>query len=102
MPRPYRCRRVRGDPLFTYFKPAGVPVRELEEIALQVDEYEALRLADREGLPQVEAAKKMDVSQPTFSRLLDSARGKVAEAIVSGKAIRVEGGEYVLRGRRQA
>lgn len=100
MPRPYRCRRVRWDPPFTYFKPAGVPVRELEEVVLRVDEYEALRLADREGMPQVEAAERMDVSQPTFSRLLDSARGKVAEAIVSGKAIRVEGGDYRVRGRR--
>ena len=76
-------------------------MRELEETMLGVDEFEALRLADKENIPQGEAARKMGISQPTFSRILDSARNKVAEAITAGKAIRIEGGEYVLQGKRR-
>jgi predicted DNA-binding protein (UPF0251 family) len=82
-----------------YFKPQGVPISSLEEVVLRVDEYEAFRLADMEGLPQTEAADEMNVSQPTFFRLLKAARSKVSEAIVKGKAIRIEGGNYVIRGR---
>ena len=94
MPRPRRFRRVRFWPAVTYFKPAGVRLAELEETVLTVDEFEALRLKDLEGLEQEKAAKKMDVSQPTFNRILASARKKSADAIVHGKAIRVEGGVY--------
>jgi len=94
MPRPRLCRRVWFEPNVTYFKPAGIPVRELEEIILTVDEFEAIRLKDLEGLEQEEAAKKMNISQPTFFRLLDSARKKIADAMVNGKAIRIEGGKY--------
>lgn len=97
MPRPRSCRRVWRNPSVFYFKPAGIPLRELEEIILCVDEFEALRLADRENAPQNEAAKKMGVSQPTFSRILVSARSKVAEAITAGKAIRIAGGVYSLK-----
>jgi len=96
MPRPRRCRRVRFEPNTTYFKPAGIPVRELEEVILTVDEFEAIRLKDLEGLEQEEAAKKMNISQPTFFRLLDSARKKIADAIVNGKAIKIEGGIYKI------
>jgi len=96
MPRPRRCRRVWLEPNITYFKPAGIPVRELEEVVLTVDEFEAIRLKDLEGLEQEEAAKKMNISQPTFFRLLNSARKKIADAIVNGKAIKIEGGSYKL------
>jgi predicted DNA-binding protein (UPF0251 family) len=96
MPRPRRCRRVWLEPNVTYFKPAGIPVRELEEVVLTVDEFEAIRLKDLEGLEQEEAAKKMNISQPTFFRLLDSARKKIADAMVNGKAIKIEGGSYKL------
>ena len=96
MSRPRRCRRVRFRPDTTYFKPAGIPTRELEEVILTVDELEALRLKDIEGNDQETAAKKMNISQPTFFRLLDSARKKVSEAIVKGKAIKIEGGDYKL------
>lgn len=101
MPRPRRLRRVSFRPEVTYFKPAGVPLRELEETVLTVDEFEALRLVDLEGMGQEEAAKKMDISQPTLNRLLSSARKKAAEALVRGKAIRVEGGHYRMAGRRR-
>ena len=96
MPRPCLRRRVRGRPNSSFFKPAGIPVRDLQEVILSVEEFEALRLKDVQGLDQTEAAKKMKVSQPTFFRLLDSSRKKVSDAIVNGKAIRIEGGNYKL------
>jgi len=94
MVRPRLCRRVRFNPNITYFKPQGIPLRELAEVILLVDEFEAVRLKDLEGLEQEECAKKMNISQPTFHRLIISARKKVAEAIIHGKAIRIEGGSY--------
>lgn len=97
MPRPRICRRIRHRPGVTYFKPAGVGMRSLDEVVLTVDEYEAVRLKDLEGLDQEEAAKKMNISQPTFHRLVLIARKKIAEAIVKGKAIRIEGGAYKIR-----
>jgi len=96
MVRPRLCRRVRFNPNVTYFKPRGIPLRELEEVILPVDEYEAVRLKDLEGLEQEECAKKMNISQPTFHRLVLSARKKIADAIINGKAIRIEGGNYRL------
>lgn len=78
------------------FKPAGIPKVELDEILVTVDEFEAFRLADFERLNQREASSVMHVSQPTFNRILSSARNKIAEAVVKGAALRFEGGEYVL------
>jgi predicted DNA-binding protein (UPF0251 family) len=92
---------VEHAPGFTYFKPAGVRMVELEESVLTVDEMEAIRLNDLLGMEQEEAAKKMGISQSTFHRLLISARRKIADAIVNGMAIRIEGGNYSFgRGRR--
>ena len=96
MPRPRRVRRVLFEPNITYFKPAGVPMIELGEVVLTVDEFEAVRLKDFEGLDQEVAASRMTISQPTFHRLILSARKKIAEAIVNGKAIRIEGGHYKM------
>lgn len=92
MPRPRILRRVWFRPGVTYFKPAGIRMIELEEIVLTMDEFEAVRLNDHEGLDQVRAARKMSISQPTFQRLYESARKKIAEALVTGKALRIEGG----------
>jgi len=92
MARPRLFRRIAFSPNITYFKPRGVPLRELEEVLLPVDEFEAVRLKDLEGLEQEECARKMNISQPTFHRLILSARKKVADAIINGKAIRIEGG----------
>ena len=94
MPRPRLCRRVGFMPGVTYFKPAGIRMVDLEESILAVDEFEAIRLKDLMGLEQEECAKKMNISQPTFHRLVLSARRKVADAIVSGKAIKIEGGNF--------
>jgi uncharacterized protein len=101
MPRPRLCRRVCFPPGLTYFKPAGIRLVDLEESVLTVDEFEALRLKDLEGLEQETAAGRMAVSQPTFHRILSSARKKIADAIVNGKAIRIEGGTYQLNGKEK-
>jgi len=74
------------------FKPAGVPACSLEEVVLTVDELEALRLADLLGMYQEQAAEQMKVSRPTFGRIIESARRKVAETLVQGKALKIEGG----------
>jgi hypothetical protein len=92
MPRPFCPRRIGGFPSSNYFRPERDQPFELEEVILTLDELEAIRLADLEGLYQEEAAERMGVSRPTFGRILDSAHRKVAEALVSGKALRIEGG----------
>ena len=96
MPRPFRTRRVRFQPGITHFKPAGVRLSAMNEVVLTMGEFEAVRLKDFENLDQTAAAKKMNISQPTFARLIDTARKKVADAIVNGKAIRIEGGNYKM------
>ena len=92
MPRPKQCRRVSYSPDCTYFKPAGIPTSTLEEVVVAVDELEALRLADVEGLYHEKAANQMGVSRRTFGRIIDSARKKVAQALIQGMALRIEGG----------
>ena len=96
MPRPKHCRYVSSAPNVTYFKPSGIPLRELEEVTLSVDELEALRLADREGLTAIDAAQHMRVSRHTFGRTLAAARRKVATALSMGQALRIEGGSYAV------
>ena len=90
MVRPNRHRRISFNPNVTYYKPAGVPMRELEEEVLRMDEVEAVRLCDSEGLKQEEAASKMNISQPTLFRILKNARKKIANALIKGKAIRID------------
>ncbi|MDR9757065.1 MAG: DUF134 domain-containing protein [Thermoanaerobacterales bacterium] len=96
MPRKRRKCCVESLPPVTYYKPAGIPLRELDEVKLTVEEFEALRLKDLEGLEQIECAEKMGVARTTFQRVLYAAREKIAEALVNGKALRIEGGEYIL------
>jgi len=96
MPRPRISRVIGFKPNVTYFKPAGIRLAELEETVLTVDEFEAIRLNDLLGLDQNECAKKMNISQPTFYRLLSSARKRIADALINGKAIRIEGGNYKI------
>lgn len=92
MPRPQCYRRVNAPPACVIFKPAGVPARCLQEIVLTLDEFEALRLADHNGLYHEDAAAVMNISRPTFGRIIDKARKKTAEALIMGKALRIEGG----------
>ena len=90
MPRPKVPRFIKFRPNVYYFKPRGIPLRMLEEVVLLADELEALKLYEVDGLEQTAAAKKMKISQPTFARLLGSANQKIAQAIIGGKAIRIE------------
>lgn len=96
MPRPFKQRRVFYIPEVTYFKPAGIPLRILEESRLSVEEVEAIRLKDLDGLEQEECAGKMNISRQTFQRVLGSARRNIADALFNGKAIRVEGGNFEI------
>jgi predicted DNA-binding protein (UPF0251 family) len=89
MPRPLCPRRIGHRPPADYFKPAGIPIRDLLEVELGADEVEALRLADFEGLYREEAASRMKVSRQTFDRIVRRARAKVAEALVGGHALRI-------------
>jgi len=92
MPRPPHCRRISGVPNCRVFKPQGLPRSVLEEVVLSEDEWEAIRLADLEGLYQKQAAERMDVSRQTFGRIVDSAHRKIADALVNGKSLLIEGG----------
>jgi predicted DNA-binding protein (UPF0251 family) len=94
MVRPLKDRYVAFNPETSYFKPRGVPMLDLEEVALTLDECEAMRLADLIGLSHAEAGQRMGVSRATFGRIIEKARKTVAEAIIKGKAIRIEGGKY--------
>ena len=94
MPRPYKCRKIAYMPGVTFFKPSGIPMRALEEARLSVEEAEAFRLKDLEGLNQEPAATRMNISRPAFQRMLSSTRGKIADALVNGKALRIEDGSY--------
>ena len=96
MGRRHLWRKVSSLPRFTYFKPAGIRITELEEVKLLVEEAEAIRLKDLEGFEQEECAGKMNISRSTFSRLLDRARHKVADALLNGKSIRIEGGNFEM------
>ena len=96
MVRPRRIRRIFFQPDVTYFKPAGVPMMQLKETVLSFDELEAIRLIDSEGVEQNAAAEKMKISQSTLSRLLKAGRKKLADAIVSGQAIKIQGGTFKM------
>lgn len=101
MPRPFKCRQVGCKPDISYFKPKGIPVTRLEEVILTMDEFESVRLADLEGMYQDDAAKKMNISRQTFGNIVKSAHKKIAEALVNGKAIKIEGGIYQMEGMRK-
>jgi predicted DNA-binding protein (UPF0251 family) len=96
MPRPRHFRRVGCLPQSNYYKPRGIPLSVLQCVNLTIDELEAIRLADLEGLYQEDAAKRMNVSRQTFGRMLESAHKKIADALVNGKALLIEGGPIEL------
>ena len=96
--RPKKYRIVRLDPKISQFSPRGRPGRP-DEASLGIDELEAIRLADYQGMSQKEAAKSMQISQQTFSRILKKARRAIADSLVSGKIIRIEGGSYAISSR---
>ena len=101
MPRPFCYRRVSGQPAAPVFKPSNIPASTLDEVVMTLDEFEAMRLADLDGLYQEQAAEQMNVSRSTFSRIIDAAHRKIADALVHGKVLRIEGGPVeVAAGRR--
>lgn len=95
MPKRKRFRHITIPPAMEGYKPFGIPMRELEKVYLLYEEYEAIRLADYENLNQEEAAKRMNISRPTFTRLYDKARKTIAKAFVEGKAIIIQGGTFM-------
>lgn len=96
MARPHSCRKISGIPVAGMFKPVGIPVSNLDFLVLSLDEFEAVKLADLEGKYQEEASQLMHVSRPTFGRIIESAHKKIAEALVLGKALRIEGGPVAV------
>ncbi len=101
--RPKKTRRVKCAPGERCFKPLCRPLNKLKDVYLTLDEFEAIRLACLEKLKQIDAAKLMDISRPTFSRILTSAQRKIADGLVNIKAIRIEGGccEIIKKRRRR-
>ena len=96
MPRPKCHRHICGMPDRNYFKPRGIPAVDMEEIILTLDEFEAIRLADYEQLYQEEAAARMNISRQTFGRIIEAAHKKIADVLLNGKALKIEGGEVSL------
>jgi uncharacterized protein len=92
MVRPLKPRCVGQKPEACYFKPRGIPLRDLEQVIITLDEVEALRLKNLKGMNQTVAAQKMGVSQSTYQRILVAAHRKIADALFNGKAIKIEGG----------
>ncbi len=92
--RPQKCRFVKSSPLYTYYKPVGISMSTLENISITIDEIEAIRLADYNGLYHEKAAQKMGISRQTFSRILASAHKKISDGIINGKSIQIIGGNY--------
>ena len=97
MSRPQNDRIVHHPPLFTDFKPVGVEARSLEQICLSLDEYEAFRLADQLNMSHEEAAIEMEISRSTFTRLIEKSRKKIADFIILGKMLTIEGGNIHFR-----
>ncbi len=96
-PRPKRNRQIEEPPVVTGFVPINGDYNPSEVVILYLEEYEAIRLSDYEGLTQLEASKRLLVSRPTFTRIYDSARKKVAKAFVENKSISVEGGDVIFK-----
>lgn len=90
MPRPRKFRAIQCKPEATYFKPRGIPLIELDDVSISIDELEAIRLADLEGLYHEDAALKMKISRQTFGRILNEARRKIAECLLESKALKIE------------
>ncbi len=94
MVRPHKNRMVAYNPDISYFKPRGIPLIDLQEVQITIDEYEALRLSDLMNMSYEDAANKMKVSRATFGRIVQRARKTVADALINGKAINIQGGSY--------
>lgn len=94
MVRPHKERRIEQIPTVTSFKPAGIPMKNIDQLEISFEEMEAMRLFDIERLDQAAAAELMNISRPTFHRLINKAHQKVATALWQGKALVIGGGSY--------
>ena len=97
MARPCKCRKIAMCPNAVYFKPRGIPLCSLEEICLNLDQVEAIRLADLQEMYQENAAKQMNISRQTFGNIINSAHKKIADALINGKALKIKGGVVELK-----
>ncbi len=95
MPNRKKERRITMPPSMEGYKPYGMPLRGTDSVVLLLEEFEAIRLKDYEDLTQEEAAEKMKISRPTFTRLYDLTRKKIAKAFIEGKSIVIDGGDYI-------
>jgi predicted DNA-binding protein (UPF0251 family) len=100
MPRPKCCRKIGYMPDTTYYHPEGESYHSQEEIVLTLDEFEAIRLADHEDMYQEQAALRMNISRQTFGRIIEAAHKKIAEVLIMGKALRIEGGDVSIRNKK--
>ena len=98
MPRSMKQKMVNHPPLYSSFKPTGVAKRKIQSISLDLDEYEAIRLADYLGMEHTEAAEEMEISRSTFTRLIERARKKAAKLLIEGKELVIQGGNIHFRG----
>jgi uncharacterized protein len=94
MARPHKSRKISNPPKMAGFKPYGMPACKIEPVILKYEEYESIRLVNYDNLPQDQAAERMNVSRPTFTRIYNSALKQIAKSFVEGKAIEIEGGNY--------
>jgi predicted DNA-binding protein (UPF0251 family) len=99
--RPRCPRRIENEPDVTYFKPRGVPLDGLDVVILSLEELEAVRLIDLEGMEQEQASQKMGISRRAFWEDLQGARRRIVEALVGGKAIEIKGGSYMVEVKRK-
>ena len=96
MPKPRKPRFVQGLPVVNMFIPNVIPPWGREEVVLPIEGFEAIRLVDFQGLDHETAAKMMNISRQTFGRILAEARAIIADALVMGKVLRIEGGDFVF------
>jgi uncharacterized protein len=96
MARPHKSRKISNPPKMKGFKPYGMPMCKIEPVILKLEEYESIRLVNYDRLLQDQAAIQMNVSRPTFTRIYNSALEQIAKALIEGKAIEIEGGNYEL------
>ena len=94
MVRPHKERCIEKLPPITHYKPVGIPLHDIEEVLLTIEEMESIRLADIEKLDQATAAANMEVSRPTFHRIINLAHQKIASALWHGQSLRVDGGKF--------
>ena len=97
MARPQNKRIVHEPPIFTHFKPVGVRSSNLRQVELTLDEFEAFRLVDYNGLSHAEAADEMEISRSTFTRLIEKTRRKIADFLIHGKVLTISGGNIHFR-----